>query len=175
MSPEPPESPRRLSADTIGSALGGDAIPEGYVRFLGYLHAGDSGTHRIVVDEQFLRWLVVDSDDIAGRMDPPPGAMDSREQIWVRRGARMTKCEVGYAPDIANQGWGVETDPVDDADIVLDSANLPDAGAESATPFLRSSSPGAGADDDGGGAPVPRPPRRPSGPIRFRRWPPPPY
>jgi hypothetical protein len=108
---EPSAAPPSLAADTIASQLGGAEIPEGYVCFKGYLDEGGDGTHRIVVDEQFLRWLVVTTSDIAGKLDTPADAQDPRDLIWVRRGARMTKCEVGYAPDIANEGWGV--DPVE--------------------------------------------------------------
>ena len=163
MSDQPPASPRRLSADSFAAELGKDAIPEGYVCFRGYLGEGAGGTHRIIVDEQFLRWLEVDAGDIAGRLEAPSGGDDRREQIWVRRGARMTKCAVGYAPEIADEGWGVDTDPVAGTDIVLPADEVDDAGEDAdATARLLS----------------------PAGSVRRRRWrrnhpqrrwPPPPY
>jgi hypothetical protein len=101
----PPTTPRTLTRESIAAELGGAAIPEGYVCFKGYLDDGQDGTHKIVVDNQFLRWMQVNTCDIVGQLDIPD---DPCKLIWVRRGARMTKCEIGYAPDMANAGWGVD-------------------------------------------------------------------
>jgi hypothetical protein len=151
-----------LSADNFAAELGGDAIPEGYVCFRGYLDEGTGGTHRIVVDEQFLRWLEVDAGDIAGRLEAAAGGDDRREQIWVRRGARMTKCAVGYAPEIANEGWGVDTEPAADTDTVVPGDESDDAGDDTRATesLLRSAGPVR---------------KRRRGRSNQRRWPPPPY
>lgn len=150
MSTEPPTSPPRIASDSIATDLGGQAIPEGYVCFKGYLQAANGGVHRIVVDDQFLRWLEVSTEDIAGRLDGSADPVDRRDQIWVRRGARMTKCEVGYAPDIADEGWGVDTESVVDVDVDGPVELLSDAGGDGSRRW--------------------RPP-----PLLRRRRPPPPY
>jgi len=116
------ETPTSISPASIAAQLGSDRIAEGYVCFKGYLQIGNAGTHRIVVDEQFVRWLEVNAEDIVGQIDGSADPADRRDQIWVKRGARMAKCEVAYAPEIANEGWGVDTDPLvaeDDADVLL--------------------------------------------------------
>ena len=109
-----------MTLDQLDAAFAGEDIPEGYVCFRGRLIAGRGSTSRIVVDEQFLRWLDVGSDDIACHLEPPADRSDWRGSIWVRRGARMTKCEVAYAPEIANEGWGVDEGAVDD-DVAIDA------------------------------------------------------
>jgi hypothetical protein len=113
---EPATSPPTIAPDQIAADLGGEAIPEGYVRFKGYLDGGTGGVYRIVADDQFLRWLEVRTEDIAGRLDGSANPIDHRDLIWVRRGARMNKCEVGYAPDIADEGWCVDTERHVDVD-----------------------------------------------------------
>lgn len=109
--PSEPQSPPTISAADITSELARDGIPEGYICFKGYLQTGSGRTDRIIVDDRFVRWLEVDREDIVARSEPSQ-AGDLRNRIWVRRGARVAKCEVSTAPDAANEGWGVDTDPI---------------------------------------------------------------
>jgi len=108
--------PPTITRDSIAANLGKGAIPEGYVPFRGYLAAGEAGTCRIFVDDQFVRWLVVSTDDIVSRLDGSAHAQDPRDLIWVRRGARIAQCEVRSAREIANDGCGVDTNRMDGAE-----------------------------------------------------------
>jgi hypothetical protein len=108
--------PPTITRDSIAAEVGKGAIPEGYVPFRGYLAAGEAGTCRIFVDDQFVRWLVVSTNDIVGRRDIQANAQDPRDLIWVRRGARIAQCEVRSAHEIANDGCGVDTNRMDGAE-----------------------------------------------------------
>lgn len=109
---ETPGLPPSLTPDSIATTLGGDipGVPLGYVSFKGYLAEGNGGVHRLYIDDTFWSWLEVPAADIAARLDVPSNAADARSVIWVNRDARVTKCQVGYAPDLEDEGWG--GDPV---------------------------------------------------------------
>lgn len=111
MTDEPSGLPRSLAPDSIAATLGGDhpSTHSGYVSFKGYLAAGEGGVHRLYFDDSFWSWLEVKATDIAARLDVPSNAQDSRSVIWVSRDVKVTKCQVGYAPELEDESWGVDS------------------------------------------------------------------
>jgi hypothetical protein len=109
---EPNSGPVSVAPDNIAASLlgGRPAIPDGYVSFKAYLDVPHDGLQRAYENDGFVHWWEIKVDDIAGRLDPPPNQQDPRTIVWVKRDARITRCEVGSAQEMADRAGGGDPD-----------------------------------------------------------------
>lgn len=93
----------RPSADSVATDIvSKDTDGLGAAKFEGWL-AGEPGdpdpspaTFRCYTHPQFLEWLEIATDDILGQV-PTTGRPAGGSTIWVKRGAKIKRCQVGQA------------------------------------------------------------------------------
>lgn len=94
--------------DPLAVALGTPCgPPEGCIAFKGFLSAeqacASGATHRLYTDDTFWAWLEIRKEDIRAQIAVPPDGYDPRSVIWVQREAKVAKCRVTHAYDLAEE------------------------------------------------------------------------
>ena len=105
------EAAPNLAPDPIAKRLGKclpTDVSEGYVSFKGYLGpALEDGTYPLYLDEEFRSWIRLRAEDIKERFNLA-NAQDPHSVIFVERRAKLTRCQTGFANEIADEVWGAD-------------------------------------------------------------------
>jgi hypothetical protein len=105
---------QEISADDIATEiLANDAGHDGAAKFEGWV-AGPSGddpvTFRVYTQPTFLEWVEIAADDILGQVKVTTGRPVGGSTVWVRRGASITRSQVGSAQYFEDLARGASCD-----------------------------------------------------------------
>ena len=89
-------------ADLVPDDVAVDVAGADAVTFVGYLSVGDSEGSWKLFDTCFQRWLVFSESQILHQISGQ-GQPGGRSTLWVKRDARITKCEVAPAIEFAGE------------------------------------------------------------------------
>lgn len=109
-----PDAREAFLPDPLAVALGRQCgAPEGCISFKGFLSeprmcGEDDAVHRLYTDHTFWTWLEILASDIRAQIAVPPDGFDPRSVVWVRREAKVARCQVSEAYELAEEVLGID-------------------------------------------------------------------